>query len=114
MDNYKAEELPKICLRQEHKLYNEAFEFYKKAEMNEQAMNVLLNNIEGIERAVDFANKLENNPVVWGKLGKAQFDAQLTENCIESSLKADNSEHSFQVIQLAEGTRSTRSLWIIC
>lgn len=102
LDNYKAEELAKICLGQEYKLYNEAFEIYKKAEMNEQAIDVLLNNIEGIERAVDFANELGNDPVVWGKLGKAQLDAQLTENCIESFLKADNSEHSLQVIQLAE------------
>ena len=39
--------------------------------MNEQAIEVLLNNIESIERGVDFANKLGNDKVVWAKLANA-------------------------------------------
>ena len=75
LDNYKADELAKICLGQEYRLYNEAFEIYKKAEMNEQAIDVLLSNLENLEKGQEFANKLGNDVVVWAKLGKAQLDA---------------------------------------
>ena len=39
--------------------------------MNEQAIDVLLSNLENLEKGQEFANKLGNDVVVWAKLGKA-------------------------------------------
>jgi clathrin heavy chain len=91
LEHYDADELAKIAIGEPYCLYNEAFEMYRKAEMFEQAVDVLLDNIESIDKATDFASKLGDNPVVWTKVGKSMLDTGLTEQCIDAFIKATNS-----------------------
>lgn len=57
-----------MCLEERYELYEEALTIYKKLEMNIEAINVLINNLNDLERAEDFAEKI-SQPDVWSKLG---------------------------------------------
>ena len=69
--------------------------------MNPEAMDVLLDNIDSLERGQEFAARI-NEPVVWYKLGKAQLDNGAIVESIESYLKADDSQDYVEVIRKAE------------
>jgi len=71
LQNYDAGEIAKIAT--EHGLYEEAFTIYKKYEQYTMAINVLVEHIVSIDRALDFASKV-NKPEVWSRLAKAQLD----------------------------------------
>jgi clathrin heavy chain len=71
LTNFDQDEIPKIAI--EHGLYEEAFTIYKKNNDFSSAMNVLVEHIVSIDRALDFANKV-NKPDVWSRLAKAQLD----------------------------------------
>jgi len=45
---------------------------YQKAGMNEKAIEVLLENDQNIERAIEFAERI-GSPEVWSKLAEAQL-----------------------------------------
>merc|ERR1719331_1047166 len=79
----------------------EAFLIYKKCGMNSEAMDVLLDNIESLERAQEFAARI-NEPVVWYKLGKAQLESGSIPEAIESYLKAEDPQDYVELIQKAE------------
>ncbi len=57
-----------MCLEERYSLYEEALTIYKKLEMNIEAIHVLINNLNDLERAEDFAEKI-SQPDVWSKLG---------------------------------------------
>ncbi len=69
--NYDYEEIARIA--KEHGLYEEALTIYKKYDNHALAMNVLVEDIVSIDRAMDFATKV-NKPEVWSRLAKAQLD----------------------------------------
>merc|ERR1719316_813969 len=46
LDNYDGPEIAKIALGEPYKLFEEAFLIYKKSDMNSEAMDTLLTNIE--------------------------------------------------------------------
>lgn len=71
---YNGPEIAKVALGPEYKLYEEAFVIYKKQDMHPEAMDVLLLNIESLERASEYAARV-NEGVVWSKLGKAYLAA---------------------------------------
>mmetsp|Transcript_25740 Transcript_25740/g.76639 ORF Transcript_25740/g.76639 Transcript_25740/m.76639 type:complete len:1721 (-) Transcript_25740:262-5424(-) len=101
LDNYDGPEIAKIALGEPYLLYEEAFLIYKKCNLNAEAMETLLNNIESVERANEFAARCGDNQV-WYKLGKAQLEnGQITE-AIESYLKAQDASDYMEVIQAAE------------
>jgi clathrin heavy chain len=101
LDNYDGPEIAKIALGEPYRLYEEAFLIYKKCNLNAEAMETLLNNIESVERANEFAARCGDNQV-WYKLGKAQLEnGQITE-AIESYLKAQDASDYMEVIQAAE------------
>jgi clathrin heavy chain len=72
LDNYDGAKLAAIAKEPEHKLYEEALCIYKKVGENEEAIKVLLYNIEDIKMATEFADKI-NKPEVWSELGIAQL-----------------------------------------
>jgi clathrin heavy chain len=101
LDNYDGPTIAKVALGNPYNLYEEAFLIYKKCSMNEEAMDVLLTNIESIERAQEFAARI-NEPVVWYKLGKAQLEQGTIPDAIESYLKAEDPQDYVELIQKAE------------
>ncbi|KAK4579547.1 hypothetical protein RGQ29_029281 [Quercus rubra] len=60
-----------------------------KFNLNVQAVNVLLDNIRSIERAVEFAFRVEED-AVWSQVGKAQLREGLVSDAIESFIRADD------------------------
>ena len=81
--------------------YEEGFAIYKKFQMNEQAMQVLLDKIGDLERGLEFAKYCEK-PEVWGILGVAQLARDQINDSIESFLKANDASHYENVIECAE------------
>merc|ERR1719197_2308260 len=101
LDNYDGPEIAKIALGDSYRLYEEAFLIYKKCNLNAEAMDTLLTNIESNERAQEFAARC-NDAVVWYKLGKAQLENNTIPEAIESYLKAEDPTDYADVIQVAE------------
>jgi clathrin heavy chain len=82
-------------------LYEEAFAIFKKFNLNVQAVNVLLDNIRSIERAEEFAFRVEED-AVWSQVAKAQLREGLVSEAIESFIRADDATHFLDVIRAAE------------
>eukprot|EP00954_Amorphochlora_amoebiformis_P025214 1371565-Amorphochlora_amoeboformis.AAC.1 len=101
LDNYEGPQIAKIASHPEHKLYDEAFFIYKKFEMGVEAIQVLLQCKEDIEKATDFAQNWDK-PDVWVILGKAQLDAKMTKESITSFLKAEDPQYFEEVIFAAK------------
>eukprot|EP00397_Hematodinium_sp_SG-2012_P000429 GEMP01000429.1.p1 GENE.GEMP01000429.1~~GEMP01000429.1.p1 ORF type:complete len:1703 (+),score=505.89 GEMP01000429.1:149-5257(+) len=104
LDNYDGPEIAKIALGEPYRLYEEAFLIYKNCKMQAEAMDTLLTNIDSLERAAEFAARI-NDPVVWYKLGKALLHSTqpnaITE-AIECYLKAEDCTDYMEVIEAAE------------
>jgi clathrin heavy chain len=101
LDNYDGPTIAKVALGAPYNLYEEAFLIYKKCNLNSEAMDTLLTNVESLERAQEFAARI-NDPAVWYKLGKAQLEAGSIPEAIDSYLKAEDPQDFAEVIQKAE------------
>merc|ERR1719217_121642 len=101
LDNYDGPTIAKVALGSPYNLYEEAFLIYKKCNLNEEAMDTLLTNIESLERAQEFAARI-NEPSVWYKLGKAQLESGAIPDAIESYLKSEDPQDYAELIQKAE------------
>eukprot|EP00669_Euglena_mutabilis_P008039 TRINITY_DN3191_c0_g1_i1.p1 TRINITY_DN3191_c0_g1~~TRINITY_DN3191_c0_g1_i1.p1 ORF type:complete len:761 (-),score=398.55 TRINITY_DN3191_c0_g1_i1:340-2622(-) len=99
LDNYDAQDIAKIAEGAE--LYEEAHAIYKKFGDNVQAVRVLLDDIQSIERAYEFSERVAE-PAVWSVLGAAQLKANLVTEAVDSYLKAKDAANFQQVIQTAE------------
>ena len=97
LDNFDGPEIAKIAVGEQYELFEEAFVIYKKFGHNVLAVEVLLENIEAIDRAYEFADRC-NESAVWSKLAKAQLDAQMVKEAISSYIKADDPSTFHEVI----------------
>eukprot|EP01133_Synstelium_polycarpum_P006995 gene6995-8126_t len=86
-------------------LFEEAFFIYKKFASNVEAIDVLITNIGSIERAYDFAERV-NQVEVYGKLGSAQLRADMVKEAIESFIKAGEVDNYSEVIAAAQRSDS--------
>lgn len=88
------------CLLQaiEFGLYEEAFEIYKKFARKVEAIKVLLENIGDLDRAHDYANKVDE-PAVWSELGHAYLEQGMVADAIASYLRSSDSSRYVQVIE---------------
>ncbi|KEI41487.1 uncharacterized protein L969DRAFT_58574 [Mixia osmundae IAM 14324] len=84
----------------ENDLYEEAFTLYKKHNDHLSAVNVLVEFIVSIDRAYQYANKV-NQPAVWSRLGKAQLDGLRIKDAIDSYIKANDPSNYEEVIETA-------------
>lgn len=98
LKHYNASEIANIAIKQG--LYEEGFVAFSKVNMNTQAIDVLLNNLGSIQRALDFAENVKQ-PDVYSLLGKAQLDADQTTEAIQSFLKAKDPQYFHDVIGAA-------------
>eukprot|EP00929_Paragymnodinium_shiwhaense_P056354 TRINITY_DN2820_c0_g1_i2.p1 TRINITY_DN2820_c0_g1~~TRINITY_DN2820_c0_g1_i2.p1 ORF type:complete len:1724 (-),score=606.43 TRINITY_DN2820_c0_g1_i2:339-5510(-) len=109
LDNYDAPEIAKIALGEPYRLYEEAFLIYKKQNLNAEAMDTLLTNLESLERGQEFAARC-NEPAVWYKLGKAQLENAQIAEAIDSYLKAEDASDYAEVIQTAKNEENYEDL----
>ncbi|BAT81103.1 Clathrin heavy chain 2 [Vigna angularis] len=99
LDNFDGPAVGEMAV--EAQLYEEAFAIFKKFNLNVQAVNVLLDNIHSIDRAVEFAFRVEED-AVWSQVAKAQLRDGLVSDAIESFIRADDSTQFLDVIRAAE------------
>ncbi|CAN1748692.1 Clathrin heavy chain 1 [Linum perenne] len=100
LDNFDGPAVGEVAV--EAQLYEEAFAIFKKFNLNVQAVNVLLDNIRSIDRAVEFAFRVEED-AVWSQVAKAQLREGLVSDAIESFIRADDATQFHEVILAAEG-----------
>lgn len=84
----------------EQGLYEEAFTLFRKHSQHLDAMNVLVEYVVSIDRASQYANKV-NEPAVWSRLGKAQLDGLRIKDAIDSYIKAEDPSNYLEVIETA-------------
>ncbi|GAU27686.1 hypothetical protein TSUD_126320 [Trifolium subterraneum] len=99
LDNFDGPAVGEVAV--EAQLYEEAYTIFKKFNLNVQAVNVLLDNLKTIDRAVEFAFRVEED-AVWSQVAKAQLREGLVSDAIESFIRADDSTHFLEVIKAAE------------
>jgi clathrin heavy chain len=99
LDNFDGPAIGEVAV--EAQLYEEAFAIFKKFNLNVQAVNVLLDNIHSIDRAVEFAFRVEEE-AVWSQVAKAQLREGLVSEAIESFIRADDATQFLEVIKAAE------------
>ncbi|KAJ5964448.1 uncharacterized protein N7479_004324 [Penicillium vulpinum] len=98
LNEFSADEIAEMCTSVG--LYEEAFEVYKKVNNNLAAVNVLVENIVSIDRAQEFAERVEL-PEVWSKVAKAQLDGLRVTDSIESYIRAEDPSNYHEVIETA-------------
>ena len=100
LDEYDGNDIAIKCI--ENNLLEEAFFIYdQKIKKPEDAMDVLIKNINDLKRAAIYAEKI-NTPIVWGKLGRALLNEGDVEGSIDSFIKANDCEMYHEVISEAE------------
>uniref|UniRef100_J3NAM3 Clathrin heavy chain n=2 Tax=Oryza brachyantha TaxID=4533 RepID=J3NAM3_ORYBR len=99
LDNFDGPAVGEVAV--EAQLFEEAFAIFRKFNLNVQAVNVLLDNIRSIERAEEFAFRVEED-AVWTQVAKAQLREGLVSEAIESFIRADDATHFLDVIRAAE------------
>ncbi|KAJ8438732.1 hypothetical protein Cgig2_013778 [Carnegiea gigantea] len=99
LDNFDGPAIGEVAV--EAQLYEEAFTIFKKFNLNVQAVNVLLDNIQSIDRAVELAFRVEED-AVWSQVAKAQLRAGLVSDAIESFMRAEDATQFSDVICAAE------------
>lgn len=98
LSEFTADEIAKMCIDQG--LFEEAFEIYKKVDNCAAAADVLVDHIVSIDRAQDYAERVEL-PEVWSKVAKAQLDGLRVSDAIESYIKAQDPSNYSEVIETA-------------
>lgn len=100
LDNFDGPAVGEIAVG--YDLFEEAFEIYKKFGLKDQAIRVLLDHMEDLDRAHEFATKIDE-PAVWGELGNAYLEAGRVEEAIDAYLRAqDGSRHIDVIAKAAE------------
>ncbi|KAH6555179.1 hypothetical protein KP509_1Z275900 [Ceratopteris richardii] len=107
LDNFDGPAVGEIAVGSE--LYEEAFAIFKKFNLNVQAVNVLLDNIHSIDRAVEFASRVEEDEV-WSQVAKAQLKEGLVSDAIDSFIRANDATEFLDVIRAANLTGAFEDL----
>ncbi|EEB11299.1 clathrin heavy chain, putative [Pediculus humanus corporis] len=107
LDNYDAPDIANIAIS--NQLYEEAFAIFKKFDVNTSAIQVLIDHIQNLDRAYEFAERC-NEPAVWSQLAKAQLQQGMVKEAIDSFIKADDPSAYMDVVQTASKTNSWEDL----
>ncbi|KAL3090143.1 hypothetical protein niasHS_006595 [Heterodera schachtii] len=101
LDNYDAPDIANIAITD--KLYEEAFAIFRKFGVNASAIKVLIENVKNLDRAYEFAEKV-NEPAVWSALAKAQLNESLVKEAVDSFVKADDPSAFIEVAKKCNET----------
>lgn len=107
LDNYDAPDIANIAIN--NQLFEEAFAIFKKFDVNTSAIQVLIDNVNNLDRAYEFAERC-NEPAVWSQLAKAQLKQGLVKEAIDSFIKADDPSAYIDVVETAHKTESWEDL----
>ncbi|PVD31619.1 hypothetical protein C0Q70_07035 [Pomacea canaliculata] len=107
LDNYDAPDIANIAISNE--LYEEAFAIFKKFEVNTSAIQVLIDNVNNLDRAYEFAERC-NDPAVWSLLARAQLNQGMVKEAIDSYIKADDPSQYMEVVQVASSNNNWEEL----
>ncbi|KAJ2604110.1 Clathrin heavy chain [Coemansia sp. RSA 1722] len=98
LGNYDAPDIAEICIN--NGLHEEAFNVYKRFEVNTEAIGVLIDHVGSLDRAYEYAERCDQ-PEVWSRLGKAQLDGLRIKESIDSYIRADDPSNYAEVIDVA-------------
>uniref|UniRef100_A0A1W7RAR4 Clathrin heavy chain n=1 Tax=Hadrurus spadix TaxID=141984 RepID=A0A1W7RAR4_9SCOR len=107
LDNYDAPDIANIAIGSE--LFEEAFAIFKKFDVNTSAIQVLIEHIQNLDRAYEFAERC-NEPAVWSLLAQAQLTQGMVKEAIDSYIKAGDPSSYMDVVQTAHRTESWEDL----
>ncbi|KAI8057181.1 hypothetical protein BDF22DRAFT_669946 [Syncephalis plumigaleata] len=107
LDNYDAPDVAGLAVGSG--LYEEAFVIYRKHNQHASAISVLLDNLEDLDRALEYAERCDEAEV-WSKLGQAQLNANKVVEAIDSYVRADDPSNYQQVIQAADRAQISEEL----
>ena len=110
LDNFDGPGIAEVAESDEHQLYEEALTIYIKFEEQLPAINVLVNKIKDMDRAKEFAERV-NLPPVWSTLGKAYLATDMVADSVQAFMKANDSADYHEVIA-AERAITTR-IWCL-
>jgi len=109
LDHFDGPEIAKIAQSEQYELYEEAYCIYRKfskkeftsdadvrTEMMVSALSVLVDKLQDLERAQEYAVSVNEKPV-WSRLGEAQLDAKLPSDAIKSFLAASDPKQYVKV-----------------
>ena len=109
LDNFNGPAIAKIARSEEYELFEEAFQIYKKFNLDEDAVDVLLFQIKNLERGFEYAERVDKSDV-WTKLAKAQLDQRMTHDAITSYVKANDATNFVEVIKTCKDENNYEDL----
>ena len=101
LDSFNGPEVGEIAAGNE--LYEEAFAIFKKFDLHVDAMKILLESLEDLDRGIEYARKVDL-PEVWVQIGKAQLKVgtpEAVKAAIKSYIKAQDGSDFVDVIHAA-------------
>jgi clathrin heavy chain len=107
LDNYDAPDIANIAIN--NHLYEEAFAIFKKFDVNTSAIQVLIEQVNNLDRAYEFAERC-NEPAVWSQLAKAQLNQGMVKEAIDSYIKADDPSAYMAVVETGSKNNSWEDL----
>eukprot|EP00918_Siedleckia_nematoides_P026592 GHVU01057408.1.p1 GENE.GHVU01057408.1~~GHVU01057408.1.p1 ORF type:complete len:636 (-),score=164.75 GHVU01057408.1:327-2234(-) len=99
LEGYEPTSIATIAAQ--HNLHEPAFAIYKKFNMHSEAADTLLNGIGSIQRATEYAARVNDN-AVWSKLGVALLLNGSVNEAIDCFLKSEDPSEATKVITAAE------------
>ena len=97
LDNYDASDIAAIAVSQD--LFEEAFTILRKFKHHVAAVEVLLDQMDDLERAKEYAERVGEKDV-WSKLARAQLDHNEPQAAIASYIQADDASHYHAVVSV--------------
>ncbi|KAG2194961.1 hypothetical protein INT47_002817 [Mucor saturninus] len=94
LDNFDASDVAEVCIGEN--LFEEAFTIYKKHNVDANAIDVLIEKINDLDRAYEFAER-SDKPEVWSKLAKAQLSQMRVKEAIDSYIRAGDMSNYMEV-----------------
>ncbi|PRW61204.1 clathrin heavy chain [Chlorella sorokiniana] len=98
LDNFDGPAVGEIAVGYE--LFEEAFEIYRKFGLKQQAIKVVLDHMEDLNRAHEFATKVDE-PAVWSELANAYLEHAQVGDAIAAYLRAADTSKYNEVIAKA-------------
>ncbi|KAJ2060105.1 Clathrin heavy chain [Coemansia sp. S146] len=98
LSNYDAPDIAEICIN--NGLHEEAFNIFKRFEVNTEAIGVLIDHVGSLDRAYEYAERCDQAEV-WSRLGRAQLEGLRIKDSIDSYVRADDPSNYVEVIDVA-------------
>ena len=99
LENYDHLSIAEVATKDEYRLFEEAFTIYKKMDRHLDAMRILLDKIESIERASEYADRI-NQPEVHSLMAGKYLERRTLLPAIDSFQKAKDCSRFMEVIIL--------------